>query len=175
MSDIPKSRRSKSSLEAYHKSIQLRRRLAMELLGSFAFSHKELKSMIDKNVKHVNDLDRRTNILDGISNLEEGFSIWFIKRHRDRVDDLCCEISQHIRAANTIWPTYKFEFDDRRNEWNQALKACNILQDELQYISESIPADKNRYMNIVLDVDELFNIIKSLRQSDNRFLKYLKD
>ena len=52
---------------------------------------------------------------------------------------------------------------------------CNKLQDELQYIAESLPADKNKYMDIVLEVEALFNMIKALRQSDNRFLKHLKD
>ena len=110
-----------------------------------------------------------------IRNLEEDFACWFIKRHRDRVDDLCCDIAQHLRGANTIWPTYRFEYKDRRGELNQALKWCNKLQDELQYIAESLPADKNKYMDIVLEVEALFNMIKALRQSDNRFLKHLKD
>ena len=30
-------------------------------------------------------------------------------------------------------------------------------------------------MNIVLEVEKLFNMVKKLRQSDNRFLKHLKD
>lgn len=91
------------------------------------------------------------------------------------MDDLCCDIAQHLRGANTIWPTYRFEYKDRRGELNQALKCCNKLQDELQYIAESLPADKNKYMDIVLEVEALFNMIKALRQSDNRFLKHLKD
>ena len=48
---------------------------------------------------------------------------------------------------------------------------CNKLQDELQYIAEVLPADKNKYTNLVLEVQQLFDMIKKLRQSDNRFLK----
>ena len=54
------------------------------------------------------------------------------------------------------------------------MECCNALQDELQYIAETLPADKNKYMAIVLEVETEFNWIKSLRQSDNRFLPHLK-
>lgn len=49
-----------------------------------------------------------------------------------------------------------------------------MLQDELQYIAEVLPADKNKYTGIVLEIEHLFNTIKGLRQSDNRFKKHLK-
>lgn len=55
------------------------------------------------------------------------------------------------------------------------MECCNKLQDELQYIAETLPADKNKYMRIVLDIEALFKMIKSLRQADNRFKKHLKD
>lgn len=57
---------------------------------------------------------------------------------------------------------------------DRALVCCNKLQDELQYIAETLPADKNKYMNIVLDVQNLFEKIKALRHSDNRFLKKIE-
>lgn len=66
------------------------------------------------------------------------------------------------------------EFLERRLELDRAMECCNQLQDELQYIAETLPADKNKYMGIVLDVEHLFNTIKALRQSDNRFLKHIK-
>ena len=175
MSDIPKSKRAYSNLEAHHKALEIRRKIAVELLASFAYSEKKLEEAVRKQTQHIQDPEHRAEAAQAIRNLEEDFTCWFIKRHRDRVDDLCCDIAQHLRGTNTIWPTYHFEYKDRRGELNQALKCCNKLQDELQYIAESLPADKNKYMDIVLEVEALFNMIKALRQSDNRFLKHLKD
>ena len=175
MSDIPKSKRAHSNLEAHHQALAVRRMISVELLSSFAYSEKKLEEAIRKQTQHIQDPEHRAEAAQAIRNLEEDFACWFIKRHRDRVDDLACAIAQHIRAANTIWPSYRVEYLDRRNELNQALKCCNQLQDELQYIAESLPADKNKYMDIVLEVEALFNMIKALRQSDNRFLKHLKD
>ena len=174
MSDIPKSKRAHSNLEAHHQALTIRRMIAVELLSSFAYSEKKLEAAIRKQTAHVQDPEHREEVAAAIRSLEDDYACWFIKRHRDRVDDLCCDIAQHLRAANTIWPSYRFEYDDRRNELNQALKCCNQLQDELQYIAEALPADKNRYMNIVLEVEKLFNMVKKLRQSYNRFLKHLK-
>ena len=48
------------------------------------------------------------------------------------------------------------------------------LQDELQYIGECLYADLNKYTNLVLLIQQEFNMIKALRQSDNRFLKNIK-
>ena len=132
MSDIPKSKRAHSNLEAHHQALTIRRMIAVELLSSFAY---------------VQDPEHREEVAAAIRSLEDDYACWFIKRHRDRVDDLVCAIAQHIRAANTIWPSYRVEYLDRRDELNQALKCCNQLQDELQYIAEALPADKNRYMN----------------------------
>lgn len=175
MSDIPKSKRAHSNLEAQHLAISIRQKISLELLTSFGYSQKKLEEAIKKQTKGIQDPEHCKEISEAIRKLEDDYACWFIKRHRDRVDDLCCDISQHLRGANTIWPTYRFEYRDRRSELNQALKCCNKLQDELQYIAEALPSDKNKYMSIVLEVEALFNMIKALRQSDNRFLKHLKD
>ncbi len=100
---------------------------------------------------------------------------WLIAEERKRVLELVQGISAHLRAANTIWPDYKAEFIERRVEMDRALMYCNMLQDELQAIVEMVPADKNRYTQIVLEIEKEFNLLKALRQSDNRFKKHLKD
>lgn len=113
MSDIPKSKRAYSNLEAHHKALEIRRKIAVELLASFAYSEKKLEEAVRKQTQHIQDPEHRAEAAQAIRNLEEDFACWFIKRHRDRVDDLCCDIAQHLRGANTIWPTYHFEYNER--------------------------------------------------------------
>ena len=125
--------------------------------------------------KNIEDPEERERIAKKISRKMKRFSVWFIGRERDRVADFCQGITLHLRAANTIWPTSKAEFDERRLEMDRALICCNQLQDELQYIAQTLPTDKNKYMNIVLEIQAEFEMIKKLRQSDNRFLKKLQD
>ena len=99
---------------------------------------------------------------------------WLKAYERERVLALCQGISEHLRKANTIWPDYMVEFTERRLEMDRALECCNALQDELQAIVEIVPANKNRYTQIVLLIEKEFNMIKRLRQKDNRFLKNIK-
>jgi len=106
---------------------------------------------------------------------EERFNSWLIKEECRIVASTGSELTKSLRSANTIWPTYMSEFTERRNYMNKALTACNVLQDELQYIAEAVYADKNKFTALVLDIEALFNKIKSVRQADNRFLKQLKD
>ena len=175
MSDIPKSERSESRLEAQHKAYKIRKMITAELMTSFASSQKKHEKHIQAMTEHIKNEEERKATAQKIRELEEDFDTWFIRKERDRILDLVQGISSHLRAANTIWPTYKAEFVERRLEMDRALECCNMLQDELQYLVEALPADVNKYTAIVLELDQEFNLIKALRQSDNRFLKHLKD
>ena len=174
MSNIPKSKRSESKLEALHRAYELRRKITAELMATFGYSQKKFEAYVKKMTSYVQDSEEREKMSKAIRELEDGFDSWFIRRERDRVADFCQGITEHLRAANTIWPTYMSEFQERRLEMDRALLCCNKLQDELQYIAETLPADKNKFMNIVLEVQAEFDMIKSLRQADNRFLKNIK-
>ena len=142
-------------------------------MATFGYSQKKLEAHLKKMTEHVQDTEEREKMSNAIREAEDGFNSWFIQRERDRVADFYQGITEHLRAANTIWPTNMAEFEERRLEMDRALVCCNKLQDELQYIAETLLADKNKYMNIVLEVQAEFDMIKKLRQSDNRFLKKL--
>ena len=159
MSDIPKSERSESRLRAQHKAYQIRKMIMAELMASFAYSQKKQEKHIRAMTDHIKDQKTKEDTSEKIRQLEEDFDVWFIKRERDKVADLCEGIAHHLRKANTIWPDYMAEFTERRLELDRAMECCNALQDELQYISEILPADKNKYMAIVLEVETEFNWI----------------
>lgn len=175
MSQIPPSKRSKSDLKAQSLCYDLRKRITAELMLSFGFSEKRMDAHIKKITGFIKDDEERQHRSDRLREVEENFDMWYIQQERIRILNLMQNISGHMRAANSIWPEYWQEFIERRLEWDRALEECNKLQDELQYIAEVLPADKNKYMRIVLDIEALFKMIKSLRQSDNRFKKHLKD
>ena len=175
MSDIPKSERSESRLEAQHKAYKIRKMITAELMASFAYSKKKHEKHIQAMTEHIKNEEEKKDTAQKIRELEEDFDCWFIRKERERILDFTQGIASHLRAANTIWPTYKAEFVERRPEMDKALECCNRLQDELQYLVETLPADINKYTAIVREIDAEFNLIKALRQSDNRFLKHLKD
>lgn len=80
MSDIPKSKRAYSNLEAHHKALEIRRKIAVELLASFAYSEKKLEEAVRKQTQHIQDPEHRAEAAQAIRNLEEDFACWFIKR-----------------------------------------------------------------------------------------------
>ena len=174
MSDIPKSERSESPLRAQHMIYNIRKRITAELMATFGYSQKRFEKHIKAVTAYVVNEEEREELAAKIREQEEDFNLWFIQQERARVLTFCQDISVHMRAANTIWPDYWSEYEERRLQWDKAMECCNMLQDELQYIAEVLPADKNKYTGIVLEIEHLFNTIKSLRQSDNRFKKHLK-
>lgn len=175
MSDIPKSERSESSLETQHLVYALRRRITTELLTSFGYSEKKLEEHVRKVTAYIKDKEERKARQEMLLAMMQEFSMWLIEYERDDIADITREISRHLRQANSIWPNYYAEYIERRLELDRARECCNALQDELQYIAEQLPADKNRYTGIVLDIEEIYNKIGSLRQSDNRFLDDIPD
>lgn len=101
----------------------------------------------------------------------ERFNEWLIHKECDFAAQAAMDITANIRSANTIFPKIIEEYTERRIFWDKALAACNVLQDELQYIAEAVYADKNKFTALVLDIEKIFRTIKSVRQADNRFLK----
>lgn len=175
MSSIPKIRRSESKLEAIHQAYKIRSQVTQELICSFGYSQKKFERHIKKVTSYIKDVEERNTKQQSLRKLEEGFDLWFIKKERNDVLNYAKGIVNHLVAANTIYPVYRSEFYERRLEMDRALECCNCLQQELQYLVEVLPADVNKYTNMVLEVQKLFNMIKKLRRADNRFLKHLKD
>ena len=174
MSSIPKSKRSESKLEALHRAYELRRRITAELMLTFGYSQRKLDAHIRKMTDFVQDPEEREKMSKVIREVQDNFNSWFIQRERDKVADFSQGISEHLRAANSIWPTNIPEYEERRLEMDRAIVCCEKLQNELQYIAETLPADKNKFMNIVLEIKAEEDMIKALRKADNRFLKKIQ-
>ena len=106
---------------------------------------------------------------------EEQFNYRQIDDERHRVNIVGASLTGSLREANTIFPDTKLpsvvgEVTERRLLLDKAMGACNVLQDELNIIAESVYADKNKFTPIMLEIKTLFRKIRSIRQADNRFL-----
>ena len=169
MSEIKKSERKESKLQTIHNAYMIRMAVTNLAENNFYITFSKIEEKINNRIK---GLDEKEQI-----RIKENMYKFYrnqINRVSDNVIELATGISRHLRIANTIFPTYMSEFEERRIEMDRAMACCNALQDELQYIGECLYADLNKYTNLVLEIQKEFNMIKSLRQSDNRFLKDLK-
>ena len=160
------------SFEALRNSLIIRKKLTGVLRVLFLQSQKKLESLEASLTSPKND-DEITELKENIR--IENFNFWLIKEECRTVAVKGAELSGSLRTANTIWPSYMAEYTERRVFLDRALSACNVLQDELQYIAESVYADKNKFTALMLEIENLFKKIKSVRQADNRFLTNLKD
>lgn len=174
MSDIPVSKRRPTTLDAQSLAYSIRSEVTTELMLTFGYSAKRLEQHIRKVTDHIPNDELRAKAAEKLLDTEQEFGMWFIEEERREVLKLARGIAAHIRAANTIWPVNLREFEERRLQLDKAMECCNVLQDELNYIAKVLPADKNKYTRIVLKLDKEFNLIKKMRQSDNkRFLPHL--
>ena len=94
MSNIPKSKRSESKLEALHRAYALRKKITAELMATFGYSQKKLEAHVQKMTAHVQDAEEREKMSKAIRELEDSFDSWFVKRERDRVADFCQGINE---------------------------------------------------------------------------------
>ena len=76
MSDIPKSKRAYSNLEAHHKALEIRRKIAVELLASFAYSEKKLEEAVRKQTQHIQDPEHRAEAAQAkTTQTESGYTV----------------------------------------------------------------------------------------------------
>ena len=169
MSDIKKSERKESKLQTIHNAYKIRMAVTKLAENDFYISSSKIENVIAEKIKRFPEEEQQRIKKRTYQHFEQQ-----LQRSTNIVIELATGISRHLRIANTIFPTYMTEFEERRIEMDRAMSCCNALQDELQYIGECLYADLNRYTNLVLFIQKEFNMIKALRQSDNRFLKNIK-
>lgn len=170
MSEIKKSQRKESKLQTIHNAYMIRTAVTKLAENNFYFDISKINNIVEQNTRNIQDEQQKKIVTKKIYQYFNNQ----INRITNRVLDCACGISQHLRIANSIFPTYMSEYEERRIEMDRAMACCNALQDELQYAGECLYADLNKYTNLVLEIQKEFNMIKSLRQTDNRFLKNIK-
>lgn len=169
MSDIKKSERKESKLQTIHNAYKIRMAVTKLAENDFYISRIKIDNIIFEKIKKFPEENQ-----EAIKNRTYKYFEQQVIRSTNSAIELATGISRHLRIANTIFPTYMTEFEERRIEMDKAMSCCNALQDELQYIGECLYADLNKYTKLVLLIQQEFNMIKALRQSDNRFLKNIK-
>ncbi len=171
MSELKKSERSESKLQTVHNAYKIRTSVTKLAENNFYFDLNKINKVVEENTKYITDEKIKEETKKKIYQYFDNQ----VARMTDKVINSACGINEHLRNANTIFPTYKSEFEERRLELDRAMSCCNVLQDELQYAGECLYANLNKFTVLVLEIQKEFNMIKKLRQADNRFLKSIKD
>lgn len=170
MSEVVKSKRKPSKLDALDLAYTLRQQMTAEILATFALSQKRLDQHLNAITKGMGSWQERDDLKKTITELELDKQVFIIKEERQELLRLSRLVPQYLRMANTIYPLYYNEWQERRKLFDLAMANCNAIQDELNYIAQNVLGDRNKYCQIVKGYEKCYNLIRRLRQSDNRVL-----
>ncbi len=88
--------------------------------------------------------------------------------YKRRLGELAAQLTNNLRAANSIYPTSVAELEQRRSYQNTAIANCEQILGEFQIIAEVFEVDLNTFGDCVNAVDREIGLIKRWRQGDNR-------
>ena len=176
---VPVSKRTLSDLEFFKNANQLRLSITNLLLRDFALKDKVRNLQVLAGMRGMTPED--TQILADIADkygfkqpVLERYPHWLIDYFRDNLLTLLRSLIQNITAANTIYATTEYEYNERRSYQNKAIIVCEQLLQEFQYIIHVIPVDIERFMPYVEMIEKEIALLKGWRKSDNRILKQIK-
>lgn len=88
--------------------------------------------------------------------------------YKRRLGELASQLTNNLRAANSIYPTSLKECEQRRTYQNTAIANCEQILGELQMIAEVFETDLNTFGECINAIDREIGLIKRWRQSDNK-------
>lgn len=154
------SKRKESKFEAISYSIEIHDMLIDLMQRSFGV----------KNLEHF----VRMRYVYGKDNVEEHAKYRFLLQNfKTSINQIASQLTNNVRAANSIYPTSLQEYNQRRMYQNNAIVSCEQIIKELQRIVDVFDVDVNLYSRHITAIDREISLIKKWRQKDNKFKLYL--
>lgn len=169
---VLKSKRKPSQFEVFHHLNKVRKEVTDLLLRDFGYSSQKAEKRLQKrfsgrSYEELTDVEQQ--IYDHFRKQQEAFDSWFIMDERKAVIDCLRSITEHVYTANSIYPTFQEELEERRIHQDLAIGQCYRLVQELQYAIETLPVDVNSFLRFGEDIQREIDLIKGWRKSDNKF------
>lgn len=86
-----------------------------------------------------------------------------------KVLEIVTDLGTHIRIANSIYPTYQSELEERRIEQDKAIGLCYDLMTKYQLIMRELRVKDDKYVQEIKNLIHEINCLKKWRTSDKRF------
>ena len=106
---------------------------------------------------------------------KDKFYTWFLEREKDKVLRILQDLSEYIIRANSIYPTYLAECDQKRAYQDVSLGLCYNLLSEFQHILSIVPIDINKYAGITEKINTEIKLIKGWRAAGNKVRKKITE
>lgn len=171
---VPKSKRKQSKFEVYNTVLNIRRSIADIVLVDFKYD--VVKFQMAMNRRYQGLIDPTPEQLEKKAQAEEKYKkfdeFFMVEEKKAILHYLRCLIAE-VFSANSIYPEYYEEAIERRIHQDQAIGYMNLINQELQFVIDSLPVGINSYLKLVPKIEEGIKQLKAWRKSDNGKLRKL--
>ena len=173
MSSVPKSRREKHDFLANHKLKQIRKRITELAINDFGYDKEKLEKQIQRFSEHIGEFEGKEETIRKKREKNVSFYADFVEEETIITRQILRDAVFEFELGNSIFPSGEallVEYCERRKHLNNAIGHLNCLKQELCFIAETLPGDKNRYDNITAEIKEEIALIKGVRKAANKYL-----
>ena len=176
MSSVPKSRREEHDFQAFHKLREIRKAVTDLAINDFGYDRDKFEEKIQRFESGLTNLEpeKKAEVVERMRRKNESFYSDFVQEETIETRDILRKVVFEFELGNSIFPSGEaklMEFCERRKHLNKAVGWMNCLKQELLYIAETLPGDKNRYESLTKEIETEISMIKGVRRAANRFLK----
>ena len=185
MSSVPKSKREDHDFMADHNLRELRKRITELAINDFGYDRDRLEEKIKKFEESLVNIEpeRKAQIVERMRKKNESYYADFVEEETVETRAILRKAVQEFELGNSVFPSGDAkiaEYCDKRRHLNEAVGWLKCLKQELQYIAETLPGDKNRFESLTGVEDDKENkgaieieisLIKGVRRAANKFLK----
>ena len=93
----------------------------------------------------------------------------YIRAMSDRILKSVCDMGTYIRIANSIYPQYQSELEERRIAQEKAIGLCFDVMTKYQLIMTEVKVPDDKHTNEIKNLIHEINCLKKWRESDKRF------
>ena len=173
MSNVPKGRREKHDFLATHNLIRLRKEITELAINDFGYDQERQERRIEKFEVWARE-NGKEDVVERMREKNESFYADFVEEETRVTRQILRDAVAEYELGNAIFPsgdTAEEELHERRMHLNRALGHLHVLIQELQYIADILPCDKNKYENLAQTIKEEIKLIKGVRRAGNKFLR----
>ena len=191
MSSVPKSRREEHDFMASHNLREIRKRVTEMAINDFGYDRDRLEEKIKKFEDSLVNIEpeRKAEIVARMRKKNESYYADFVDEETEVTRDLLRKAVCEFELGNSIFPSGDarlMEYCEKRKHLDMAVGWLFCLKQELQYIAETLPGDKNRFESLTGYEDDKecegakkrkgaieieIALIKGVRRAANKFLK----
>lgn len=178
MSSVPKSKRNKSKFEVTDNLANMNKAITNLVLHNFGFSEKKFQKQIDYHERQLreNNVDEEEIevFIQEFTKKKTMISDWYLENLRNSVMEILDDINLEFTKGNSIYPSGEAlieEYKQRRSHMDEAIGGCYALKNKLEMIVDTLPIDANKIVQPISMLKKEIDLIKGVRQADNRFLR----